>query len=96
MNFKNLKPLTIVTRNYTIVAQDEKLLARMRELTLCYNSGMNHELNSFKILSESRPVNAKVILAFNYLKLVGWGLLSNEDSDFYIPQEDGFDSDQGS
>lgn len=54
----------------------------LRKMTLSKKSGLNHELNNLEKISQCREPVAKVILATNLNKIVGWALLSREYSNF--------------
>lgn len=81
-NLKNLLSLTIHVEDYNLVARKPALMKKLRELTIRSTSGMNYELNSFEIIAKARPVNARILMAYQNRKLVGWALLSKENSNF--------------
>lgn len=85
MNLKNLLTLTIRVEDYNLVARKPELLQKLRELTIRPTSGMNHELNAFAKISRIRPVQCKILMAYRSRQLVGWAILSKEDSSFYFP-----------
>src|SRR5208337_3552157 len=83
MNLRKFFLLTIRVRDFNLVAQRPELLAQLRKLTLHSYSGLNLELNQILKNLVTRPVSCKVVLAYRWRELVGWGLLSNEDSNIY-------------
>jgi GNAT superfamily N-acetyltransferase len=76
--------------DFNSVAKKPELLKKLRNLTLHRTSGMNHELNELLLLVKDRTVNCKIMTAYKGRKLVGWALLSKEESDFYFPCHDGY------
>ncbi len=68
------------------ILEEPSFLSKIRELTLrpCYGivSGMNHELNELQSIKNERPVRAKAALAYLNDELVGWGLCSQEPSNY--------------
>lgn len=62
------------------MANQPELLKQLRKLTLHPYSGLNRELDNLLKLVAQRPVHAQVMLAYRQRKLVGWALLSKEDS----------------
>lgn len=73
---------TIEILDFNSIYKDKKIISDLRKLTICSYSGMNHELDSLSSLAKKRKVNAKVISVKRNDKIVGWALLSKEDSDF--------------
>lgn len=93
---ENSVPLTIKVLDFNLVAKKPALLKKMRALTIRPESGLNHELNHLLRTIETRPVRSKVIAAYLDSKLVGWGLLSREDSSFCFSNTwDGYKSNDG-
>lgn len=84
MKIKKLPPLTLRATSLNIVARNESLLSKLREMTLNDYSGMNYELNNLLPLTEKNDVNVKIVLGYLNDKLIAWSLLSSEDSDFYF------------
>lgn len=96
MNLKNLLTLTVRTVDFNLVAKQPELLAQLRELTLSPYSGMNHELNRMLEDVKTREVNCKVLLAYRFRKLVGWGILSKETTHFNFSRSfGGFNAENG-
>jgi GNAT superfamily N-acetyltransferase len=96
MGLTNLFSLKIKTEDFDIVVKKLELMKKLRELTLHPHSGLNYELNHLTKSSETRSVNAKVLLAYHKRELVGWALLSREKSDFYFQNTyDGYDPARG-
>lgn len=85
MNIRNWLTLTIRVLDFNLVAKQPDLLVKLRKLTLSPSSGLNHELDHMEVNAKVRAVNAKIILASRFNNLVGWGLLSKEDSNFNFP-----------
>jgi GNAT superfamily N-acetyltransferase len=85
---ENLGDLTVRTSDFNLVARRPGLLKKLRRLTLHSGSGMNHELDNLLHIIQQRPVEAKAILAYQNSTLVGWAILSREDSGFYFPNTD--------
>lgn len=95
-NKQKSEDLTVRVSDFNLVAQRPGLLKKLRSLTLHSSSGMNHELDALTRLVKQRRVNAKVILAYQDATLVGWAILSKEDSNFYFPNTyDSFTPAQG-
>ena len=88
--------LTIRVEDYNIVAERPDFLSKLRALTLYNTSGMNHELDSFEKIRQERPVNVQILTAFRDELMVGWALLSREQSDFPFNVEDGYNPIDGS
>jgi GNAT superfamily N-acetyltransferase len=90
MNLKNFFTLTIRATDFNLVAQQPELLKQLRKLTIHSGSGLNYEMDRMIKDIQTRPVRCKIILAYHQPKpfstreLVGWALLSNEDSKFYF------------
>ena len=82
MKLKNLLTLTTRTLDFNLVVKRPELLKKLRSLTLSLRSGMNHELTELGKEAQKRSVNCKVILAYRLRTLVGWALVTKEDSDF--------------
>lgn len=96
MNLKNLLTLTIRTMDFNLVAQQPELLAKLRKLTLDPSSGMNHELDRMLEDVKTRSVNCTVILAYRFSTLVGWGLLSKENTTYHFSRApNGFNAENG-
>ena len=93
---KDLPGLTVRVSDFNLLAQRPGVIKKLRTLTLHSGSGMNNELDSLLSLVKRRPVDCKVIRAYIDSKLVGWAILSRENSNFNFPNTDnGFSSDQG-
>jgi GNAT superfamily N-acetyltransferase len=96
MNLTNLFSLKIRTEDFNEVAAKPELLNRLRSLTLHPASGLNHEMNHLLKSAKERAVNAKVLLAYRKRELVGWALLSREQTDFTFKRSwTGFMPEQG-
>lgn len=96
MNLKNLLTLTIRTVDFNLVARQPELLAKLRKLTLNSYSGLNIELNRMLKDVEERSVDCQVILAYRFRTLVGWAILSKEDTNFHFSRsKNGFRADEG-
>jgi hypothetical protein len=84
-NLRNLLTLTIRQVDFTLVAKQPELVSKLRELTLGPRSGMNNELDwMLPAVEEGRSINCQILLAYRSKDLVGWALLSKEDTDFYF------------
>jgi len=68
--------------DFNSVYKSNKVMSELRRLTLGSWSGMNYELDNLSILAKQRKVKVKVITAKRQNKMVGWALLSKEDSNF--------------
>lgn len=96
MNLKNWLTLTIRTLDFNLVAKQEDLVAKLRELTLAPHSGLNYELNRMLKDAQTREVNCKVLLAYRFKELIGWAILSKESTDFFFRDSGGgFDGTDG-
>lgn len=84
MNLRNLLTLTVRTVDFNLVARQPDLLAKLRKLTLSPYSGLNHELDRMLEDVKERTVDCQVILAYRFSTLVGWAILSKEDTDFHF------------
>lgn len=82
---ENYSGLTIRCVDFNIVVKKPALLKNLRALTLNPFSGMNYELSSLENLSKIRPVKCEVLLAYIDNKLIGWSLLSREESNYSFP-----------
>jgi len=56
---------------------------------------MNHELDELSELAKTRKVNCKVITAHHNREVVGWLLLSKEDSNYCFTRVCGYSSSMG-
>lgn len=88
--------LTIRVEDYNSVAERPDFLSKLRELTLYRSSGMNHELDNWEKIRKERPVVAQILTAYRNEEMVGWALLSREQSDFPFTVEDAFNPIEGS
>lgn len=106
MNFKSYVPrllkkkdssgLTIRVSDFNLLARRPEVIKKLRTLTLASTSGMNFEIDNLLDLIKQRPVDCKVIRAYQDTILVGWGILSRENSDFkFLNTQSGFSSSQG-
>lgn len=96
MSLTDLFSLKIKTEDFDAVAKKPELLKKLRELTLHPGSGLNYELNHLTKNAATRSVSAKVLLAYHKRELVGWALLSRENSDFYFQHAyDGYQPSKG-
>lgn len=96
MNLKNLLTLTVRTVDFSLVAKQPDLLAQLRKLTLDPCSGLNHELNRMLNDVKERSVDCKVLLAYRFSTLVGWAILSKEDTSFhFVNTGNGFSKELG-
>ena len=96
MNLTKLFTLRIHTEKFDDVAKKPELINRLRSLTLHPGSGMNYELNHMLQSAKTRSVNAKCLLAYYNRELVGWALLSREQSNFIFTHSwSGYNPNQG-
>ena len=96
MNLRNFLTLTVRVQDFNLVARQPELLAQLRKLTLGHGSGLNHELDRMLNDVEERKVECHVILAYRFKKLVGWAILSKEDSNFhFLNTGKGFNKESG-
>lgn len=82
INLKKFLALTIYVEDYNSIADRPEVLKKLRALTISRYSGMNHELNNYESIKSFRKVNCKILTAYNMNKLVGWALLTKEESNF--------------
>jgi GNAT superfamily N-acetyltransferase len=82
MNLINWLTLTIRVVDFNLVANQPDLIGKLRLLTLGPTSGLNYELDWMLKEAITRHLDCKVFLAYRFRSLVGWGLLSKEDSNF--------------
>jgi GNAT superfamily N-acetyltransferase len=68
--------------DFNDVAKKPSLIKKLRDLTLCYGSGMNIELDHLLATIKERKVNCRIIKVISKTKLVAWALLSRESSSF--------------
>src|SRR6266567_2864007 len=93
---KNSSTLNIRVLPFNDVVKRPILLKKLRQLTIYPYSGMNYELNRMERDAKHRTVQCKVLLAYRERKLVGWGMLSKETTDFEFANTGfGFDTSQG-
>lgn len=89
--------LKIILKDFNEIVLDKELLDNLRKLTLSFSSGMNYEMDNILKTIQIRPVKSRALLAYEFNKLVGWALLSEESSDYsffyshggFSPQRDG-------
>jgi GNAT superfamily N-acetyltransferase len=86
MNLENYRTLTIRVVDFNLVAEQPETLKQLRKLTLGLSSGLNHELTTLLAINKKRPALAMVLLAYRKDKLVGWALLSQENSTYWFPK----------
>src|SRR5580698_5625122 len=91
MNLINWLTLTIRVVDFNLVANQPDLIGKLRFLTLSPTSCLNHELDWMLKEAPTRHLDCKVFLAYRFRSLIGWGLLSKEDSNFEFT-EGSFDS----
>jgi GNAT superfamily N-acetyltransferase len=88
--------LKVRTMDFNVVAHQPELLAELRKLTLSPYSGLNHELDRMLEDVKNRSVNCQVLLAYRFSTLVGWAILSKENTDFHFHRSSsGFNADNG-
>lgn len=93
---QNSTPLTIKVMDFNLVATKPNLLKKLRSLTIRPESGLNHELNHLLRSAQNRTVRSKIVVAVLEKNIVGWGLLSREDSSFCFSNTwNGFSSNDG-
>lgn len=80
MSPKNLFSLTIRALDFNLVPDKPELMKQLRKLTLHSYSGLNREMDNLLRLMDRRPVKAQILLAYRDQKMVGWALLSKEES----------------
>lgn len=96
MNLRNFLTLTVRVRDFNLVARQPELMAQLRKLTLSPGSGLNFELNRMLNDIEERPVDCQVLLAYRFKTLVGWAILSKENSNFrFLNTQRGFNKESG-
>lgn len=90
-SIRNFISLTIRAYHFTYLADKPILLEKLRGLTLHGYSGMNAELDYLIHDCPVQPPEAHIILAYRSGILVGWALLTNENSgNFDFLPEDGY------
>jgi GNAT superfamily N-acetyltransferase len=87
---KNSSSLTIGALDFNLVARQPELLKQFRKLTLYPWSGMNQEIDHLLKKIGYRPVSAIALTASQDSRIVGWGLLSKEQSPFEFPTTGGY------
>lgn len=96
MNLKNFFTLTIRVQDFNIVRTKPELMKQLRKLILTPRSGMNYCLDGLEKISQHRPADCKILTAYRSQELVGWALLSKEETDFvFLNTCTGFDPSQG-
>jgi ribosomal protein S18 acetylase RimI-like enzyme len=97
MNLKNWLTLTIRAVDFNLVAQQPKLLKKLRELTIAAYSGLNYEMDRMLVgVDSGESIDCKVLLAYRFDKLVAWAILSKEETDFhFFNSDDGFKKEDG-
>ena len=97
MNLKNWLTLTIRTIDFNLVAQQPKLVAKLRELTITPWSGLNYEMDRMlQDVQEGKSVNCQTLLAYRFDKLIAWAIMSKENTNFHFVNSDtGFKADDG-
>jgi hypothetical protein len=96
MNLRNFLSLTIRVTDFNLVARQPDLLEKLRKLTLSPYSGLNFEMDRMLEDIKQRSVNCQVLLAYRFNTLVGWAILSKEDSKFHFHDSaSGFNSEDG-
>ncbi len=93
---EKLDPLTIRTIDFNLIVSRPEFCKKLKKLTLHADSGLNYELDNLLKISKQRKINAKVLTAYHKKSLIGWALLSKENSNFcFYNTLDGFDASQG-
>lgn len=96
INLKNSTTLTIRMEDLNVSFKKPDLIRKLKKLTIRPTSGMNHELNNLLRVSASRPVDCKILIAYQNRKIVAWSLLSKEATNFeFSNSEGGFKSQFG-
>lgn len=95
MKTENSFPLTIRVEDFNLVARKPQFLRVLRNLTLHSTSGMNHELNELLRRAQTRKVNCKIITAHHNREVVGWLLLSKEQTDYCFTRSCGYNPSMG-
>lgn len=96
MNLKNLLGLTIRSIDFNLVAKQPLLLEKLRQLTIHPDSGLNYEMDRMLKAIEEREVNCQVLLAYRFGDLIGWSILSKEETDFpFCGSGQGFKKEDG-
>ena len=96
MSIKNFLTLTVRTMDFNIVAKQPELIAKLRKLTLDPYSGLNHELTRMLTDVKTRPVECQIILAYRFNTLVGWAILSKENTEYHFMRSStGFNKENG-
>jgi GNAT superfamily N-acetyltransferase len=73
--------LYIKKMEYSEAFRNKSLMLSLRKLTLNQYSGLNKEMNNLEsLLRDGRKIDAKVLLAYKDDRLVGWALMSREES----------------
>lgn len=82
--------------DFNTISKNTAFLKKLRKLTLHPGSGLNYELNHILRKSKAHKVKVKIITASHDNKIVGWALLSRENSSFiFMNSYDGYKSNDG-
>lgn len=82
--------------DFNLISKDSKLIRKLRKLTLHPGSGLNHELDHIIRKSKISKVKVKIITASHNDKIIGWALLSRENSSYsFMNSYDGYKSTDG-
>lgn len=87
--------LKIKTEDFNKVAKKQHLLSKLRELSLGPDSGLNYELDQMGAKVNFKKVKAKILLAYFKKQLIGWALLSKEETDYAFSPDTKFDPIKG-
>lgn len=82
--------------DFNTISKNTKLIKTLRKLTLHPGSGLNYELDHIISKSKINKVKVKIITASHDDKIVGWALLSRENSSYsFMNSYDGYKSNDG-
>ena|ERR1700676_4391356 len=96
MTLINFLTLTIRVQDFNLVARHPSLVEKLRQLTLNPGSGLNYELNRMLLDAKTKFVNCKIILVSRFGHLIGWAILSKENTDYPFSRAPyGFNGEQG-
>lgn len=93
---KNQLQTKIEVLDFNLISKNVNLIKRLRKLTLNPNSGLNYELDHILNKSILGKVKVKVVTSSVNDKIIGWALLSRENSSFQFHNSyDGYNSNKG-
>jgi GNAT superfamily N-acetyltransferase len=86
------KDFVVHVESFNTVVTKPEMMQRLRKLTIAPYSGLNHELTTLTKISKTRKVNCDILTAEKNGTIIGWAILSNEDSSYWFKSTDGYKS----